>query len=101
MASSPKSMIPMEAGTVFLFKNFPHVLDSHSRRFENDSLASISPSPLQSKLSWSESKLTSPSMSGLIDQRFWSKSHDVNQYSNPSYMPSPSVSGMVGSVMPS
>ena len=35
-----------------------------------------------------------------MDQRFWSKSHDVNQYSNPSYIPSPSVSGMVGSVIP-
>ncbi len=101
MASSPKSMMPKFAGTVFLVRNLPHVLDSHSRRLLNVSFASISPSPLQSKLSWSESKLTSPSMSGLMDQRFSSKSHDVNQYSKPSYIPSPSVSGMVGSVIPS
>ena len=32
--------------------------------------------------------------------RLFSKSHSANQYSNPSYMPSPSVSGFVGSVIP-
>ena len=94
-------MIPKFAGTVLRFRYFPHVLDSHSRRLLKVSFASIWPSPLQSKLSASESRFTSPSMSGLIAQRFWSRSHEVNQYSKPSNIPSPSVSAMVGSVMPS
>ena len=98
MASSPKSMIP--DGTVSRFRYLPHVLDSHSRKLLKVSLTSIVPSSLQSKLSPSESKLTSPSMRGFIAQRFSSRSQEVNQYSNPSYMPSPSVSGMVGSVIP-
>ena len=46
------------------------------------------------------SNRTSPSISGLILHRFPSKSHSANQYSKPSYIPSPSVSGLVGSVIP-
>ena len=58
------------------------------------------PSPSQSKLSPSLSSKTSPSISGFILHRLFSKSHSANQYSNPSYIPSPSVSGFVGSVIP-
>ena len=100
IASSPKSMIPRAAGTEERSRYLPHVRDSHSRRLLKVSFWLMIPSPLQSKLSPSVSRLTSLSMSGFILQRFWSKFHAVNQYSNPSYIPSPSVSGLVGSVIP-
>ena len=74
--------------------------DSHSRKLEKRSSIEIFPSPSQSKLSPSVSRLTSLSMSGFILHRFSSRSHSVNQYSKPSYMPSSSVSGFVGSDIP-
>ena len=100
IASSPKLKIPTSCGIVFLSEYLPHVLDSHSLRLENRSSNEILPSPSQSKLSPSVSSNTSPSMSGLMLHKLPSKSHSANQYSNPSYIPSPSVSGLVGSVIP-
>ena len=100
MASSPKLIIPSATGTEKRAVYLPYVRDSHSRKFEKRSSIEILPSPSQSKLSPSVSRLTSLSISGFMLQRFCSKSHSVNQYSNPSYIPSSSVSGLVGSDIP-
>ena len=98
IVSSPNPINPEPVES--LSEYLPYTRASYSRLLVYCSSNEILPSLSQSTESMSLSSHWSESISGFIDQRLFSRSQLVNQYSNPSIIPSSSVSEIVGSVIP-